>query len=220
MGKIVSNIWDMNKSLFIFLVLMVIYGCANRSPTYQNNYTSNYSNNSIPTIQYDASYKAGCNRAIFTDAYGSYDGNFCYGKKKGAGIETYKNPPSKYDGMFNNDLREGYGVYTWYKTNTTYAGYWKNGRQNGYGTYTWAADGDYATGYWVNGVEEGEQKLYKKDGTLLITGYYKNGKLISSTKAGGQTAKVDYTSKTQKCKRLGLIEGSEDFKLCLNSVKN
>lgn len=213
------------RFLFTVLILFFLVGCANRQP--------NYSNNSIPAVQYDSAYRAGCNRAIYTYGNESYNGSYCYGKKKGSGVAIYTNPPSKYDGVFDNDLRNGYGVYTWTKSGDTYSGNWKDGIQNGFGTYTWGNDGSYEVGSWVNSKQEGEHKLYYKSGTLYATRVYKNGVLVSNSVIGSsqttpqasqqnspQKIYADPTIKIQKCKRLGLIEGSEDYQLCLKSVKN
>jgi hypothetical protein len=211
----------MNKNLFIFLGLTVINGCAVRQPTYQNNYV----NNSIPAVQYDSGYRAGCNKAIYSYGGETYNGGYCYGKKKGSGVATYTYPPSKYDGVFDNDLRNGYGVYTWTKSGDTYSGNWKDGKQNGFGTYTWGQDGSYEVGNWVNANQEGEHRLYYKNGTLYANRSYRNGVLISTSVVGSQQvspqkAYSDPNAKIQKCKRLGLVEGSEDYQLCLKSVKN
>ena len=213
------------RLVFPILVLIFLAGCANRQ--------SSYSNNSIPAVQYDASYKAGCNRAVYTNSYESYNGSYCYGKKKGSGVAFYNNPPSKYDGVFDNDTRNGYGVYTWTTSGDTYSGSWKDGSRNGFGTYTWAGDGSYEVGNWVNSKQEGEHKLYYKSGTLYSTRVYKNGVQISksviaspqtnaqaSQQTSPQKTYADPSIKIQKCKRLGLVEGSEDYKLCLKSVKN
>ena len=206
----------------------MLVGCARKQPSYSNNYSAN----SIPAVQYDTAYRAGCNTAIFTYGNESYNGRYCYGKKKGPGVATYTNPPSKYDGVFNNDLRNGYGVYTWTKSGGTYSGNWKDGVQDGSGTYKFS-DGSYEFGDWVNSKQEGKHELFYKNGTLYATRIYRNGALISTSVVGGpqknpqasqqtspQKAYSDPSSKIQKCKSIGLVEGSKDYQLCLRSIKN
>ena len=221
------------KRFSLIIFFFILTGCANRQPSYSNNYSNSYSNNSIPAVQYDSVYRAGCNKAIYTYGNESYNGGYCYGKKKGSGVATYTNPPSKYDGVFDNDLRNGYGVYTWTKSGDTYSGNWKDGKQNGYGTYKFGSDESYEFGTWVNSKQEGEHKLYYKNGTLYANRIYRNGALVSTSVVGNPQANqkaspqvspqktyADPSAKIQKCKRLGLVEGSEDYQLCLKSVKN
>lgn len=213
-----------------FFVLLLV-GCAPK-PNYSNN---NYQNNSIPAIQYDTVYRSGCNTAIFnTPEGGRYKGGFCYGQKSGSGVETYTNPPSSYDGQFKNNLRNGYGVLVFTKTGNIYKGYFVDGKQNGNGsTFIYKSDGSYTIGSWRNGVIQGEANYYSSNGTFLRTIFYKDGVPVdmqnqqiadtSNQKSYSPTiqkSNSDPSAKTLKCKRLGLDEGSEDFQLCLNSLKN
>jgi hypothetical protein len=215
------------KVILTLLVLFLITSCANRQPSY----TNTYQNNSIPAVQYDNSYKAGCNKAIFRNSTESYSGGFCFGKKKGAGIAIYNEPPSKYDGNFDNDVRNGWGTYSWYKTDDSYTGNFKAGARNGFGIYTWGSDGSYESGMWENDKREGEHKLYAKGGVFIKSRMYRGGVLLAnqtdpspskpySSPNSPNPSSPPSQTKNQKCKRLGLVEGTPDFYLCLKSLKD
>jgi len=211
------------KQIPLIILVFVLFGCANRQ-NYSGGSRTYQANSSIPTYQYDQSYKNGCNKAIFTERNGnSYNGDFCYGKKRGFGVETYKTPPSKYEGEFNNDFRMGFGTYTWFTSKNTFRGNFKDGSQNGVGTYTFGADGSYFVGNWIMGKRDGEQRVYSSNGVLLRTEIWNNGSLASTKEQSPKPAVTpkafsDTNTKTQKCKRLGLAVGTADFNLCINSL--
>jgi len=211
-----------NQILLIALIFS-FWGCANKQ-NYSGGSNTYQANSTIPPYQYDQSYRNGCNKAVFTEKDGtSYNGGFCYGKKRGFGIETYKTPPSKFEGEFNNDYRNGFGVYTWFDSKNTFRGNFKDGRQNGAGTFTFGSDGSSYVGYWVMGKLDGEKRIYSSNGSLLKIEIWKNGILVSPKdqppKANvASKAFSDTNSKIQKCKRLGLVVGTDDYNLCINSL--
>jgi hypothetical protein len=211
------------KQILLIILTLALFGCAKKQ-NYSGGSSTYQPNNSIPTYQYDQSYKDGCNKAVFTERNGnSYNGGFCYGKKRGFGIETYKTPPSKYEGEFNNDFRMGFGTYTWFTSKDTFRGSFKDGSQNGAGTYTFGADGSYFIGNWVMGKLDGEKRVYSSNGSHLKTEIWSNGRLASTKDLSPKlpnTPKAfsDTNSKIQKCKRLGLVVGTDDYNLCINSL--
>ena len=225
--------FNLKFAIFFLVLTGLLIGCANRQTQYYSNSGSNSQSSSIPAYQYDSAYRNGCNTAIFNHKNGFYNGSFCYGKRSGRGSETYKDPPSKYEGNFVDDLRSGWGVYVWTDTNNSYKGYFKNGSQHGQGTFIWS-NGSYLRGLWTNGVKTGDFEFYTRDDKLVGTYTYNNDKLVTSKKVPDSSAVsaspapekpssayVDpVIVKTQKCKRIGLVEGTDDFSLCLKSLKN
>lgn len=211
------------KQIILIIPIIALFGCSNRQ-NYSGGSSAYQSNNSIPAYQYDQSYKNGCNKAVFTERGGiSYNGGFCYGKKRGFGIETYTTPPSKYEGEFNNGYRMGFGVYTWLDTKNTFRGNFKDGKQNGAGTFTFGSDGSYFIGNWVMDKLDGERKIYSSNGSLLKTEIWSNGILVSPKDKSPKTSTTpkafsDTNSKILKCKRMGLVVGTDDYNLCINSL--
>lgn len=211
------------KQILLIILIFTFLGCAKKQ-NYSGGSNTYQSNNYIPAYQYDQSYRDGCNKAVFTEKGGiSYNGGFCYGKRRGFGIETYTTPPSKYEGEFNNDYRMGSGVYTWLDTKNTFRGNFKDGKQNGAGTFTFGSDGSYFVANWVMGKLDGEKRIYSRNGELLKTEIWANGTLASAKDQSPKTtvtpkAFSDTNSKMQKCKRLGLVVGSDDYNLCINSL--
>jgi hypothetical protein len=211
------------NQILLTVLIFTVLGCANKQ-NYSGGTTTYPANSSIPAYQYDQSYKNGCNKAVFTEKDGtSYNGGFCYGKKRGSGIEIYKTPPSKYEGEFNNDYRMGFGVYTWFDSKNTFRGNFKDGRQHGVGTFTFGSDGSSYVGNWVMGKLDGEKRIYSSNGLLLKTEIWSNGILVSPKDRSPNTsvtstAYSDTNSKMQKCKRLGLVVGTDDYNLCINSL--
>ena len=131
--------------------------------------------------------------------------------------ETYKNGDSYY-GQLKDGKRSGFGTYK-HKNGDTYEGYFSDGKYDGQGKYTFK-NGNYFVGNHLNGNRQGIFKSYDSKGKLLSEATYSNDILVGSNKIEKDTKSYSPNSQTQnKCDRLGLTKGTENYALCLKSLK-
>jgi hypothetical protein len=131
--------------------------------------------------------------------------------------QTYTNGDSYY-GQLKDGKRSGYGTYK-HKDGGVYEGYFSDGTYNGTGTYTFK-NGDYFVGNYLNGKRQGNGKFFDSKGKLLSEGTYANDVLVRTNKAENDVKSYSPNTQTQnKCDRLGLTKGTEDYSLCLKSLK-
>lgn len=72
---------------------------------------------------------------------------------------------------------EGRGKFVW-RDGRTYDGSYKDGKKTGHGVLT-LPSGMKFEGEWRNNQENGSGKLIAKDGTVLATGTWQDGKFIA-----------------------------------------
>ncbi len=123
--------------------------------------------------------------------------NGCIGTQVFYGYATYY-------GEFTNGEITGYGMHV-YTNGDKYIGYHRGGRFNGRGTYIFADGRPKREGVWVEG-------LFSE---VSNSGVIKNRpppQLVNQS-----TSPPSTSPEMKKCLRLGLIAGSDDFKLCMQS---
>ena len=131
--------------------------------------------------------------------------------------QTYTNGDSYY-GQLKDGKRSGFGTYR-HKNGDIYEGYFSDGKYDGQGKYTFK-NGNYFVGNHLNGKRQGVVKSYDSKGKLLSEATYSNDILVGSNKMDKDTKSFSPNSQSQnKCDRLGLVKGTEDYSLCLKSLK-
>ena len=139
---------------------------------------------------------------------------------------------SRYAGQFKDDQFNGQGTYLW-PDNSRYTGQFLNGSFHGKGTYIWA-DGKRFVGEWLENRKQGFGILYFANGVIDKQGIYRDDVLVQaqapilapvtpsqprpvSTPVTNPVSQVDQAAelRRQKCTKLGLTPGSEDYKQCM-----
>jgi len=198
--------------------------CFYAGPTYKNGQaTKDY---------YEGEVKNGLRhgQGTYTFADGKkYIGQFKDDEYSGSGT-LIQSDGSRYVGQFKDDQFNGPGSYTW-PDFAKYTGQFRNGGFHGQGTYTWP-DGKKYVGEWKENRKNGFGVLYFASGVVEKQGIFKDDQLVQAQMPVPPTpivvapkvvAPVSAPSavdqaiemKRQKCTKLGLIPGSEDYKQCM-----
>ena len=127
----------------------------------------------------------GNDTARWTNCFGSwtapngnrYIGEWKDGKYNGQGIFTFTNA-DKYVGEFKDSKSNGQGTYT-FASGHKYVGEFKDEKFNGQGTF-FRADGRIVLADWVEDKLSGRYIEYRADKTVLKSGIYKDGDLVTS----------------------------------------
>jgi hypothetical protein len=82
-----------------------------------------------------------------------------------------------YSGNWRNGRAEGKGILK-YVDGNRYSGDWKDGKADGQGTMNYA-DGTKYIGEWKSSVAHGKGTLFDVDGTILYSGIWDLGKMVS-----------------------------------------
>lgn len=130
---------------------------------------------------------------------------------------TYKNGDSYY-GQVQNGRRSGFGTY-YFKNGDKYEGYFQNDLFHGSGRYTFKT-GNYFVGNYKLDQRDGPGKTYDEKGILLSESNWSNGKLVAPVKELDSKKSFSPNDATKnKCDRMGLTKGTEDYSLCQKSLK-
>jgi hypothetical protein len=138
----------------------------------------------------------------------------------------------EYDGYFVNDLYDGLGHYR-FPSGSTYTGEWSKGKPHGVGTFNFKS-GKKFIGELVNNKRHGMGVEYEESGKILKEGIWSEGNFLysqsvstslisraniieSELKIKKSTSK-EHDLRGQKCKNLGLTEGTRDFQLCIKTM--
>jgi hypothetical protein len=151
-----------------------------------------------------------------------YIGQFSEGSFFGRGA-LLKNDGSSYVGMFQFDQFSGQGTLT-FIDGSQYTGIFKEGNYSGQGTYT-ARDGSKYIGDWKENKRNGFGISYLPNGQIEKQGQWKDDiftsplvktppPMVNSVNSIKPTIN-NLISQEQKCLKLGLYPGSEDFKRCI-----
>lgn len=84
-----------------------------------------------------------------------------------------------YSGNWKNGKAEGKGILK-YVDGNRYSGDWKEGKADGQGTMNYA-DGTKYVGEWKSSVAHGKGTLFDADGTILFSGLWDLGKMVSES---------------------------------------
>jgi hypothetical protein len=158
-----------------------------------------------------------------------YIGQFKDDQYSGAGTLLMADG-SRYVGQFKDDQFNGLGTYTW-SDQSKYVGQFLNGGFYGKGTYTWP-DGRKYVGEWKENRKNGFGILYLTNGAVDKQGIFKDDvlvqaqtpvqspqplapKLVTPTSSQSNTNDNAAELKRQRCIKLGLSPGSEDYKQCM-----
>ena len=137
--------------------------------------------------------------------------------------QNYSNG-DKYYGQFKDGKKSGYGTYT-YANGEIYIGNFVNNVYQGYGKFTWK-NGNYYEGYWLDGKRSGGGVLYTKLGKVIYDGPWINDR-PESLQAAQKNSKPSVNANLavdpkegngNKCLRLGLVAGTDDYNLCIKSL--
>jgi len=137
---------------------------------------------------------------------------------------------SKYVGQFKDDQFNGQGTYTW-ADQSRYTGQFINGSFQGKGTYIWP-DGKKYVGEWKDNRKNGFGIYYLANGAIDKQGIFKDDVLVQAqapviqaqplpapkiAPTASQPSTIDNTAelKRQRCIKLGLTPGSEDYRQCV-----
>ncbi|MBU6381601.1 MAG: hypothetical protein EBZ03_08195 [Betaproteobacteria bacterium] len=107
---------------------------------------------------------------------GRYSGEFQAGKLHGLGTFIFSQG-DQYVGEWREDRREGRGTYT-HPNGSKYVGNWKAGKPHGLGSARFPNKTTYV-GEYVDGKREGEGVLYAADGTVQVSGAWKDDQLTT-----------------------------------------
>ena len=165
-----------------------------------------------------------CTSPPFNNCYGTFtyaDGNkyvgqFKDGKRNGQGTYTWTNG-DKYVGQFIDGKRNGQGTYTW-TNGDKYVGQFINDNRTGQGTYTFA-NGNKYVGQFKDNKYDGFGTLYNTNGSIFQQGLWRDNEFVqvqSPPVVPKPPVNNAQDIKRQKCIRLGLVPGTNDFQQCLN----
>lgn len=104
-----------------------------------------------------------------------------------------------------------YGKY-YYPNGAHYYGEFRDGKANGRGTFTFP-DGRRQEGYWTN------DRLSSTNPDEEVKPKTVEEKKPVTTSATAHTTSTNDSKLVQKCLRMGLIRGSDDYNLCIASQK-
>jgi hypothetical protein len=178
-------------------------------------------------------------RGTFSWASGAkYVGEFKDDKRNGQGTYTFAEG-SRYVGEYKDNQRNGLGTFI-YSNGNKYVGEHKDGKFNGQGTYTWA-DGRRQEGIWsddsfvrseivqqvtmpnpqslTSNTLDIERKKLEEEKLQLAEERRKleeEKQKIKKPSNPGNSQKSQPSIKELRCTQLGLIQGSEDYKKCIN----
>jgi hypothetical protein len=137
------------------------------------------------------------NMAIWTDCQGAY---------------TYSDG-SKYVGEWKYNKRSGQGVAT-FSDGDKYIGEFLDGEFNGQGTYFFS-NGEKQVGQFKDGKLNGKASKVNKTGKVFEQGIYEDDVLIKPMDINSSNFNDSGKDKKQKCLKLGLVDGTADFQLCM-----
>jgi hypothetical protein len=173
-----------------------------------------------------------------------YVGDFKNNKIEGFGTKTYSTG-SKYVGEFKNGQFDGQGTFTYLTEGDEYVGQFKEDYRHGSGIYSYA-NGERYVGMYQKGKKNGQGILYGKNGSILKQGVWKDGKFVEapvppplvtipppikpkptitppppvkpkpSITPPPAPVETSFDGKRQKCLRLGLKPGTEDYRSCMD----
>ena len=110
-----------------------------------------------------------------------------------------------------------YGSYA-YANGDKYIGRWKDNQNNGQGIATFA-DGEKYVGQFKDSLRNGFGTLYNANGSIKQQGLWRDDEFVQ-TQSPPVVPKPPVNNaqdiKRQKCIRLGLVPGTNDFQQCLN----
>jgi len=173
---------------------------------------------SLPPCQ--GAYSSDWNNCFGTYTYPSgskYVGEWMGGKRSGQGtyyFAEYKWRGDRYVGEWRDDAINGYGTYTWANGNQ-YVGQWKGAKRNGQGTFSIAGDGPKQSGAWINDQFQGVIRIHSEP-TPDLSNYSSSNAAVPAKQSSPRLVTAGNDSEQRKkCLRMGLAQGSEDFRLCL-----
>lgn len=147
-----------------------------------------------------------------------YVGEFLNDMKHGKGTYYYKNG-DLYEGDHLNDLPNGKGTY-YFNSGNKYEGDIKDGKYHGNGKYFFA-DGAYYVGEFKLGKYDGNGVLYSNKSTVINKGIWKDNNFVGESSTSSESVtkprNSGEVSNANKCKRLGLVPGTDDYSLCLRA---
>ena len=120
---------------------------------------------------------------------------------------------SKYVGEWRNNKQSGQGVLT-LPDGDKYVGEFLEGEINGQGTYFFS-NGEKHIGQYKDGKLNGKASKFNKTGKVFEQGIYEDDVLIKSTNINPSISNESDKDKKQKCLKLGLVNGTADYQLCM-----
>jgi len=121
----------------------------------------------------------------------------------------------KYVGSFNDWKFSGRGTY-FYANGNQYVGEWEDNKFNGPGIYTFANGTPKQEGIWNNG------KFIRAEKVTVESSAGSGSKNLNGYRPGNNPEPItpipnSETAQRKKCLRMGLTQGSDDYKLCIAS---
>ncbi len=120
---------------------------------------------------------------------------------------------SKYLGEWKNNKQSGQGVMT-FPDGDKYVGEFLDGEINGQGTYFFS-NGEKHIGQYKDGKLNGKASKFDKTSKIIEQGIYEDDVLIKPMNINPSNSKYSEKDKKQKCLKLGLVDGTADFQLCM-----
>ena len=210
----------MKKLLLILCLFLMTAHAQNNLPPCSGDYRNNcYGVGVYNNGKYVGQFKDGKRNGQGTYFWASgskYEGQYKDGKRNGQGTFTWTNG-DKYVGQFINDNRTGQGTYTW-TNGDKYVGQFINENRTGQGTYTFA-NGNKYVGQFKDNKYDGFGTLYNTNGSIFQQGLWRDNEFVqvqSPPVVPKPPVNNAQDIKRQKCIRLGLVPGTNDFQQCLN----
>ena len=134
------------------------------------------------SLRHLLSNPSGSDYLKFTDANGNhihYVGEVTEFKANGKGIGLF-HTGCRYEGAWSDNMRHGEGTFYW-ADGEHYEGSFQHNERHGLGDYYWP-NGDKFSGEWKNDKRNGPGTFYSKDGKTVVSGVWKNNKLVEKNR--------------------------------------
>jgi len=95
-----------------------------------------------------------------------------------------------------------------------YVGEFLDGEINGQGTYFFS-NGEKHIGQYKDGKLNGKASKFDKTSIVFEQGIYEDDVLIKPININPSNSKYSEKNKKQKCLKLGLVDGTADYQLCM-----